>query len=125
MVATFAVQSQTLAGTSWRVTGDNNGKPAVGSALSGTSHTMAFSADGRVSGSAGCNSYAAPYTHSGQPLTIGPGAATRKRYARPERVMEQEQQFPKALETVSTARFEGDRLELRTATGALAASLAE
>jgi heat shock protein HslJ len=43
--------------------------------------------------------------------------------ANPERVMEQEQQFLKALETVATAGFEGDRLELRTATGALAMTL--
>jgi heat shock protein HslJ len=42
---------------------------------------------------------------------------------KPEGVMEQEQQFLKALETVATARFEGDRLELRTAEGALAITL--
>jgi heat shock protein HslJ len=45
--------------------------------------------------------------------------------ASPAGVMEQEQQFLKALETVTTARMEGDRLELRTATGALAATLAK
>jgi heat shock protein HslJ len=39
--------------------------------------------------------------------------------------MEQEQQFLKALGTVATARLEGERLELRTATGALAATLAK
>jgi heat shock protein HslJ len=38
-------------------------------------------------------------------------------------VMEQEQQFLNALQTVATARFEGDRLELRTAADALAATL--
>jgi heat shock protein HslJ len=41
----------------------------------------------------------------------------------PEGVMEQEQQFLKALSTVATARFDGDRLELRTAEGSLAVSL--
>jgi heat shock protein HslJ len=38
--------------------------------------------------------------------------------------MEQEQQFLKALETVASARQEGDRLELRTATDAMAVNLA-
>jgi len=36
-------------------------------------------------------------------------------------VMEQEAAFLKALESVATARVEADRLELRTADGALAA----
>ena len=36
--------------------------------------------------------------------------------------MEQEQAFLKALATARSARFEGDRLELRTEDGALAAS---
>jgi hypothetical protein len=35
--------------------------------------------------------------------------------------MEQEAAYLAALQTVSTRRIEGDRLELRTATGALAA----
>jgi heat shock protein HslJ len=43
----------------------------------------------------------------------------------PAGLMEQEQQFLKALQTVATARFEGDRLELRTADGAMAATLAK
>jgi heat shock protein HslJ len=122
VLATFAPQSQALAGTAWRVTGYNNGRQAVVSVLAGTTLTMAFSGDGKVSGSAGCNRFTASYSASGQKLTIGPAAATRMMCARPERVMEQEQQFLKALETVATARFEGDRLELRTPEGALAAT---
>ena len=123
VLATLAPQSQGLAGTSWRVTGYNNGKQAVVSVLADTSLTMAFSAEGKVSGSAGCNHYTASYASEGQKLSLGPAAATRKMCASPERIMEQEQQFLKALETVATARFEGDRLELRMAAGALAATL--
>jgi heat shock protein HslJ len=41
---------------------------------------------------------------------------------RPE-VMEQEQSFVRALESVATARFDGDRLELRTGAGAIALQL--
>ena len=122
VLATLAAQTQTLAGTAWRVTGYNNGKQAVVSVLSGTTLTMAFSAD-KVGGSAGCNRYSAAFTSTGEKLAFGPAAATRMMCAKPERVMEQEQQFLTALETVATARVDGDRLELRTAEGALAATL--
>jgi heat shock protein HslJ len=124
VVATFAAQRQALAGTSWQVTGYNNGRQAVVSVLSGTNVTLAFSDDGRATGVAGCNNFNAAYKQDGEKLTIGPAAATRKMCASPAGVMEQEQQFLKALETVATARMEGDRLELRTAAGALAATLA-
>jgi heat shock protein HslJ len=122
-LATFAAQSQSLAGTSWHVTGYNNGKQAVVSVLTGTSLTLAFTGDGKVTGSAGCNRYTATYVSEGQKLTFGPAAATRKMCPQPDGVMEQEQQFLQALETVATARFEGDRLELRTAGGQLAVTL--
>jgi heat shock protein HslJ len=121
--ATFAAQSTTLAGTAWLVTGYNNGKQAVVSVLADTSLTMAFSSDGKVTGSAGCNRYTAGCAFDGAKLTISPATTTRKMCAQLERIMEQEQQFLKALESVATARFEGDRLELRTADGALAMTL--
>ncbi|MCX7893176.1 MAG: META domain-containing protein [Burkholderiales bacterium] len=120
VVATFAAQRETLAGTSWRVTAYNNGRQAVVGAKDGTALTIAFSEDGRVSGSAGCNSFSATFKQAGAKLSIGPAAATRKMCAAPAGVMEQEREFLKALETVATARAEGDRLELRTADDALA-----
>jgi len=123
VLARFDAQAQSLAGTSWRVTAYNNGRQAVVSTLGGTNLTMAFSGDGRVAGSAGCNNFTAPYTLAGQKLAIGPAAATRRMCPSPERVMEQESEFLKALETVATARFEGDRLELRTGGGQLAVIL--
>lgn len=123
VLATFAARPRTLAGTAWRVTNFNNGRQAVVSVLAGTRLTLAFATDGRVSGSAGCNNYTGGYKADGPKLTIGPVAATRRMCAAPEGIMAQEQQFLKALETVATARFEGDRLELRTADGALAAIL--
>jgi heat shock protein HslJ len=76
-----------------------------------------------VAGSAGCNNFTAPYKLEGEKLAIGPAAATRRMCASPDRVMEQEREFLQALATVATARFEGERLELRTAGGQLAAVL--
>jgi heat shock protein HslJ len=125
VLATFDAQSQTLAGTSWRVTAYNNGRQAVVSTLAGTNLTMGFASDGRVAGSAGCNNFTATYSLDGEKLAIGPAAATRRMCASPDRVMEQEAEFLKALGTVATARLEGDRLDLRTAGGQLAATLAK
>jgi heat shock protein HslJ len=123
VLATFAPQSQNVAGTEWQVTGYNNGKQAVVSLLADTRLTLAFAADGKASGSAGCNDYMGTYAQSGESLKFGPAATTRKMCAHPAGVMEQEQLFLKALQSVATARQEGDRLELRTADGALAVSL--
>ena len=83
---------------------------------------LAFGIDGKASGSAGCNRYVAPYQASGNSLSFGAAAATRRLCAEAE-LMEQERQFLQALASVATARREGDRLELRTADGALAVSL--
>jgi heat shock protein HslJ len=120
--ATFAPQSQALAGTSWRATGVNNGKGAVVSTLAGATVTLAFGADGQASGSAGCNRYTARFEAEGSSLRFQPAAATR-RMCPDVALMEQEQAYLKALESVATARIEGQRLELRTAGGSLAATL--
>lgn len=123
LLASFAPQRQDVAGTAWRVTGYNNGQQAFVTVLGDTTLTLAFATDGRVSGSAGCNSYSGSYASADASLSFGPAATTRKMCAEPAQIMEQEQQFLQALRTVASARQEGDRLELRTADGALAVSL--
>lgn len=122
VLATFTAQPQALAGTSWRATGINNGRGAVAGVVGGSTVTMAFGADGRVSGSAGCNRFTAGFQAGGSNLKVTAPATTRMMCPEPG-VMDQEQAFLKALESVATMRFEGDRLELRTVTGALAVSL--
>ena len=118
-----AAQNQSLTGTTWRVTGLNNGRQGVVSVLDGSSLTMEFAADGKLTGSAGCNRFHASYTREGAKLSIGAVAATRRQCEQPAGAMEQEQQFLKALQTVTTVRAEGDRLELHAADGALAVEL--
>ena len=119
VLSALTAQPQSLAGTAWRATGINNGKGSVAGLVAGSSVTMAFTADGKVSGSAGCNNYTGGYQADGSKLRFTPAAATRRMCATPG-VMEQEQAFFEALETVATMRMEGDRLEMRTADGALA-----
>jgi heat shock protein HslJ len=122
VLATFAPQPQSLAGSSWRATGINNGKGGVVSVLADTSVTISFAKDGKAVGSAGCNNFVSTYQEAGGALTFTPAAATRRTCATPG-VMEQERFFLKALETVATLRIEGDGLELRTKDGALAVDL--
>jgi len=123
-VATFAAQNRALSGTTWTVTGYNNGKQAVVSALAGSTLTLIFGEDGRLSGSAGCNTYTTSYEVSDQSLRIGQIASTRMLCNEPAGVMEQETRFLQALGTVATYRSDGERLELRTGDGALAVTAA-
>jgi heat shock protein HslJ len=116
----YKAQSQDLAGTSWEVTGYNNGKQAVTSVLAGVTLTAEFGRDGALSGNSGCNSYNGPYTVTGDQIKIGPLASTRKACADPAGVMDQEAQYLAALESAATYRIEGAALELRTKDGALA-----
>jgi heat shock protein HslJ len=118
VLATFAAQSTLLAGTNWKVTGINNGRNALVSTVGGSTVTMAFAADGKVSGSAGCNQYTARYESEGSKFRFNAPAATRK-MCPDAGVMEQEQAFLKALEAVRTLRVEGSRLEFRDDQGAL------
>jgi heat shock protein HslJ len=122
VLATFSAQSRLLAGTSWRVTGINNGKGGVASLVAGSSVTMNFATGGKVAGSAGCNDYTSTYAQDDGRLTFTLAATTR-RMCVASGVMEQEQAFLKALESAAAARMEGNQLELRTADGALALSL--
>jgi heat shock protein HslJ len=114
VLATLDPQPLTLAGTSWDVTGFNNGKEAFVSPIAGTRLTMTFGADGNLSGSAGCNTYTATATITGSTVAIGPPAATRRLCAQPQGVMDQEQQFLRALPTARFLRLEGSGLEMRT-----------
>ncbi|MBV9316856.1 MAG: META domain-containing protein, partial [Gammaproteobacteria bacterium] len=118
-LATFAPQSQSLAGSTWQATGINNGRGGVVSVLPGTTVTLSFRKDGKAAGSAGCNNYTSAYQQGGGALTFTAPAATRRMCTGAD-VMEQEQFFLKALETVATMRMEADALELRTKDGALA-----
>jgi heat shock protein HslJ len=123
-LVSLAAQSLLIEGTSWNATAINNGRQAVQSVLNGTTVTLSFGAEGDASGSSGCNHYSGRYEASGSGISIGSIAVTEMSCASPEGVMEQEQAYLKALATAKSVRFEGDRLELRTDDGALAASFA-
>lgn len=124
-LAVFQVQSQDLAGTSWEALSYNNGNQAVTGVLQGTILTANFSADGSVSGNAGCNDFSGSYKVNGSSISIGPLASTMKMCSDPTGVMDQEAQYLAALQSAATYRIETNVLELRTQDDALAASLSE
>lgn len=116
-LATLAPQPQSLSGTSWRVTGYNNGKQAVVSVLAGAEITAAFSEDGKLSGSAGCNTYNTSFTTDGSSIQIGPAATTRMMCQTPEGVIEQEAAYLSAIQTAASYQLQGNSLTLKDADG--------
>lgn len=105
-----------LEGTSWQVWGYNNGKGGVTTPVIGSQLTALFSADGALSGSAGCNNFRGGYSVNGDSLTVTPLAATKKACA-PE-LMEQERQFLAALQNAASYSISANVLTIRDAGGA-------
>ncbi|MBK7325730.1 putative Heat shock protein [Candidatus Propionivibrio aalborgensis] len=122
LLATFVPAVTSPVGTTWEVVLYNNGKQGAVSLLLGSRISASFGTNGRVSGSAGCNQYFAAYTLDGPSMRIGAAGATRRFCAEPDGMMNQERLYLEALQTTATFRLNGDRLELRTANGALAVS---
>jgi len=118
IVLTFEVQEPVaLVGTTWRLTGYNNGKGGFASVLSGSEVLATFGDDGTVRGSAGCNNYFADFKVDGETLTIGTAGTTRKMCAEPEGIMDQEAAYLAALGSAATYEIEGDELQVWDAEG--------
>ncbi|RFA29417.1 hypothetical protein CAI21_10175 [Alkalilimnicola ehrlichii] len=98
-----------LDGTAWTVSRIEQKDSATERAA-----TMMFEAD-RLGGHTGCNHYTAPVEIDGASLAIGMAAATKMACLGP--IMEQEQQFFRALEAVDSYRVEGGELLLVDADG--------
>jgi len=122
-LGTFSAQTQDLADTSWVVTGYNNGKGGVVSTIVGSEVSLEFGDDGALSGSGGCNRLMGSYTATDGAVSFDGLASTEMACLEPEGLMEQETAFLAALATAATYSVEGDKLEMRTADGAIALSL--
>ena len=100
-----------LGGDPWVVGSLGGEAPVRGSRM-----TLAFGDDGRVAGSASCNSYSATYTLTAESLTIGPAVTTRKACA--PAVMKQEAAFLAVLGAVQRIEVTEDgTLVLHAANG--------
>lgn len=112
-------EEQDLQGTSWKVQSFSNG-------LGGRTHVLSrrwvltakFDDQGGLSGSGGCNRYAAAYKASAADRSFSfemIKMTTEQCY--PERIMAQEVSFMAALYTAASYRIQGDTLTLEDATG--------
>ncbi len=97
-------------GTSWRLSGFSDNATAR-SALAGSNATVVFGADGRITGTTGCNDLSGPYATDDARISIGPLAVTERACLDPD-LMRQERELLEALEISTTYDIEGDRLTL-------------
>lgn len=104
--------SRPLVGTYWKAI-ELGGKATPAQDPVREAH-LQFQADGRVSGSDGCNRTTGGYTVSGESLTFGRMAATRMACLD---TGDTERSFREALEATMRWRITGDRLELLSGSG--------
>ncbi|MCI5125573.1 MAG: META domain-containing protein, partial [Candidatus Electrothrix sp. AR5] len=91
---------------------------------SGRKLTAIFGADGRVSGSSGCNSYSGNYTYSTADQTLELGRLMRSARACTDgNIIQQEGHVIAALQTVSSYHIKGSTLTLKAADGGTAVIL--
>jgi heat shock protein HslJ len=105
------VAAAPLAGTTWRAE-TITGRPVIDAAAS----TIAFEADGRVSGRGGCNRYFGTSTIAGEQLSFGAVGATRMACA--PALMDQEARFFQALGSAERWIVDADGLLLIYSAGA-------
>lgn len=110
-----------LADTAWRLTAlvkDGTTTSVVTGDGPAREAGMAFRADGRASGSGGCNIINASYTVDGNTISFGPAMSTMM--ACEESVMDQELLFAQTLEIAASFTIDGDTLTISSADGAAA-----
>jgi len=100
---------------SWYLLTYYNGNNAIVSVLSGSNITAAFTPDGKMTGSSGCNEYTALYSLHGQTLGISQVKSTKM--ACEPGIMQQENQYLALLQKVNTYEMNGDQMDLYTALG--------
>lgn len=109
-------KAATLPGSSWTITGYNNGKQAVVSPALDSTLTIEFAADGTVSGTGGVNRFNGPFVSTDKTVKIGPLASTMMA-GEPE-LMTQEAAYLKALESATTWSISRGVLDMRDSSGA-------
>jgi heat shock protein HslJ len=102
--------AESLVGPDWSLR-SLGGKPVI----AGTTLTAAFSGDGRVSGSSGCNRYFGRAQGESGRLSVGPLGSTMMACA--QDVMDQEMLYLASLQAATSFTIQGDELRLGPAAG--------
>ena len=118
VLAFTPVEPASLTGTNWLLTSYNNGKGGMQSLVIGSEISANFDEDGRMSGSAGCNTYSASYEATEGTINIGVVASTEMACMDLEGVMDQEVLYLAALQNAAVYNIRDDRLEIRDQDGA-------
>ncbi len=106
--------SANLDGTEWVLQSVDGSSP-----LAGTEITLAFSG-GQASGSAGCNTYAGPYSVEGEDgLSFSGLANTEMACLEPVGIMDQEEKYLEALRAATGFRLSDGELQIFSAEGAV------
>ena len=100
-----------LNGTAWSLASTDGAAP-----LTGTTQTLSF-ADGKVSGSAGCNSYGGTYSLGGSNIQIKDVVSTLMACLDPQGVMDQETAFLSALMSAQSYELSENNLQIKTSDG--------
>jgi heat shock protein HslJ len=115
-IVTEGAPENPLAGTRWQATAIHDAETgSIAEVIPDTSLTASFGADGRLNGSAGCNTYSASYTVSGAQLAFTPPSLTSMLCE--EDVMSQETVFVTALTQAGSYNVEGEQLYILNALG--------
>lgn len=103
MVAAYSpmVDAAPLAGTQWMVDG-----MAGTAVVAGSEPTIAFSEDGRISGSTGCNRFFGGYEQAGDALTFS-GVGMTKMACMADGIMAQEMKFASILSGAASFTIDG------------------
>ena len=99
-----------LLGTAWRLTRYSTSGSAVAAPIADTGIDLIFEDDGTLSGSAGCNTYSAPYRVNETGLTVDRVIATKTSASEPAGIMEQEAAYLTLLRSAAGYRIVGDAL---------------
>lgn len=108
-------QTINLDNTSWKLDSYRSSIDHIVSPISTTKLTLEFK-DGKISGSAGCNSYFAKYTQEGSSLNFGLIGST-KMYCTNPSVMDQETTYFSSLKATNKFKIDGNKLILMDADG--------
>ena len=100
----------------WTLTSFGDGATSR-SLIRGTEITAVFSADGTVSGNAGCNGYQGSYQARDGGISFSAGAITEMACSEPVGVLRQETQFMETLTSSETYRFTDGNLVLSDGSG--------
>ena len=118
VVCCIGQKSPELEGILWKLDSYVNLQGNMVKVLPDTEITAQFK-DGAVNGSSGCNSYFGSYTINGTAISFGPIGMTEMYCAEPEGIMEQENSYLAALQSVKGFTVNGNKLEMTNVEGTL------